>query len=122
MNKKTNTPKKTTQENILLANNIKRGSPFSQWGNSGTYLLEWLNFKTPLTVIRVSVNMEQLESSYIADGDAERYLKGIIIGKDIITRERHRSQGHYTKGKKPDSRLYPLKIKLSDSIYIMPFI
>ena len=104
-----------------MANNIKRGSPFSQWGNSGTYLLERLNFKTPLTVIRVSVNMEQLESSYIADGDAERYLKGIIIGKDI-TRERHRSQGHYTKGKKPDSRVYPLKIKLSDSIYTMPFI
>ena len=34
MNKKTNTPKKTTRENILLANNIKRGSPFRQWGNS----------------------------------------------------------------------------------------
>lgn len=117
MNKKTNTPKKTTRENILLANNIKRGSLFSQWGNSGTYLLEWLNFKTPLTLISVSVNMEQLESSYIADGDAERYLKGIIV-----LRERHRSQGHYTKGKKPDSRLYPLKTKLSDSIYMMPCI
>ena len=117
MNKKTNTPKKTTRENILLANNIKRGSLFSQWGNSGTYLLEWLNFKTPLTLISVSVNMEQLESSYIADGDAERYLKGIIV-----LRERHRSQGHYTKGKKPDSRLYPLKTKLSDSIHMMPCI
>lgn len=117
MNKKTNSPNKTTKENILLANNMKRGSPFSQWGNSGTYLLEWLNFKTPLTLVSVSVNMEQLESSHIADGAAERHLKGIII-----LRERHRSQGHYTKGKKPNSRLCPLKIKLSDSIYMMPFI
>ena len=78
MNKKTNTPNKTTKENILLANNMKRGSPFSQWGNSGTYLLEWLNFKTPLTLIIVSVNMEQLESSYIADGDAERHLRALL--------------------------------------------
>ena len=78
MNKKTNTPNKTTKENILLANNMKIGSPFSQWGNSGTYLLEWLNFKTPLTLIIVSVNMEQLESSYIADGDAERHLRALL--------------------------------------------
>ena len=78
MNKKTNTPNKTTKENILLANNMKRGSPFSQWGNSGTYLLEWLNFKTPLTLIIVSVNMEQLESSYIANGDAERHLRALL--------------------------------------------